>query len=50
MQTVSRRHGLRRVIARELAPDHQVVLVRGQRASVEAAFQAAGIAPYRVIE
>lgn len=41
---------LRRVIARELAPEHQVVLVRGQRASVEAAFQAAGIARYRVIE
>lgn len=41
---------LRRVLARELAPEHQVVLVRGQRASVEAAFQAAGIAGYRVIE
>jgi zinc protease len=41
---------LRRVIARELAPEHQVVLVRGQRASVKAAFQAAGIVRYRVIE
>jgi zinc protease len=41
---------LRRVIARELAPAHQVVLIRGQRASVEAAFQAAGITGYRVIE
>ncbi len=41
---------LRRVLARELAPEHQVVLVRGQRASVEAAFQAAGIARYRVLD
>jgi predicted Zn-dependent peptidase len=41
---------LRRVIGRDLAPEHQVVLVRGQRASVEAAFQAAGIAHYRVID
>lgn len=41
---------LRRVLARDLATEHQVVLVRGQRASVEAAFQAAGIARYRVID
>jgi zinc protease len=41
---------LRRVLGRELAPEHQVVLVRGQRASVEAAFRDAGITRYRVIE
>jgi zinc protease len=41
---------IRPLIARELAPRHQVLLARGRRASVEAMFQSAGIRGYRVIE